>query len=67
MIDALFEFVQFIKDFVLSLIDGLMTFGESLWQIYEVNASAAIWMPGYLVSVMMMAMVLIIVLRLIGR
>lgn len=67
MIDALFDFVTMIKDFVMSLIDGLGTLLNALFFVVGIVPGAARWMPGFLFSFVSVAVTLIIVLRIIGR
>lgn len=67
MIDGLKEFVVMIKDFILSLINGLATLVESLAHISGISSQAAWWMPSALFSVMILSLTIIIVLRVIGR
>lgn len=67
MIDALYNFVVMIKDFVMSLIDGLSTLLNSLFFVIGIVPGSARWMPGYLFSFVTVAVTLLIVLRIIGR
>lgn len=67
MIDGLKEFVVMIKDFILSLINGLATLVEALAHISGISSQASWWMPSALFSVMILALTLIIVLRIVGR
>lgn len=67
MIDALKEFVVMIKDFLLSLINGLAALVEALAHISGISSQASWWMPSALFSVMILSLTIIIVLRIIGR
>lgn len=67
MIDGLKEFVVMIKDFILSLINGLATLVEAFAHISGISSQASWWMPSALFSVMILALTLIIVLRIVGR
>lgn len=67
MIDGLKEFVVMIKDFLLSLINGLGTLVNSLAHISGIATQASWWMPSALFSMMILSLTIIIVLRVIGR
>lgn len=67
MLDGLFEFITLIKDFIMSLINGLFTMIESLAYVVEVSAESIIWMPSFMFSIMSCTLVLIVVFRIVGR
>lgn len=67
MLDALFEFLVMIKDFVMSIIDGMATLLQSLYFLTSVPVTAVVWMPEFLFSLCMVSMTLLVVLRIVGR
>lgn len=67
MIDALFDIVTLIKDFIISIVDGLSLLIRSLSFIVQQSNLAAVWMPSYVFTVMTVCLLLIVVLRVIGR
>lgn len=67
MIDALFDFVVMIKDFVMSFIDGMTTLSDSLLAIVSMFFDLGRWMPAYLVGIILVTGPLLIMLRVIGR
>lgn len=67
MIDALFDFVVMIKDFVLSMIDGMATYISSLGFVVGLVGTGTSWMPVYLGQIAVVSVGLIFVLRIIGR
>lgn len=67
MIDALYNFVVMIKDFVMSLISGLGTLLNALFFVIGIVPGSARWMPSFMFSFVTVAVTLIIVLRIIGR
>lgn len=67
MLDGLLEFITMVKDFLLSILNGLKVFVESLLFIMNLNATSLSWLPTAVVSVMGVSLVLIVVLRVVGR
>lgn len=67
MIDGLLDFIVMIKDFILSLINGLAILIQSLTFVLGINVSAGVWMPTLMVNIMGCSLILIIVLRIVGR
>ena len=64
---GLFEFLEMIKDFVLSLIDGMFQIVSTLGSISQLAGQSAWWMPSAIFSVFIVSVTLIIVLRIVGR
>lgn len=67
MLDGFLDFITMIKDFLLSIINGLRVFVESLLFVVNLNATSLSWLPTAVVSVMAVSLVLIVVLRVVGR
>lgn len=67
MLDGFLDFITMIKDFLLSLINGLKVLVESLLFIVNLNATSFSWLPTAVVSVMAVSLFLIAVLRVVGR
>lgn len=67
MIDALLDFVTMIKDYLMSLLDGLWSLVESLAFISDTASEASVWMPSFMFGILVLDVALIIVLRVIGR
>ena len=67
MIDGFLDFITMIKDFLLSIINGLKVFVESLLFVVNLNATSFSWLPSAVVSFMFVSLTLIVVLRVVGR
>ncbi len=67
MIDALYDFVVLIKDFVISLVRGTSVLVQSLSFLVQNINLASVWMPSYVFLIMSVCVLLIVVLRVIGR
>lgn len=65
--DGLFEFFDMIKDFVMSLINGLAQVVTTLASISTLAGQASWWMPSAVFTVFIVAVTLIVVLRIVGR
>lgn len=65
--DGLLEFLEMIKDFVLSLIDGMFQIVRGLGAVGQLAGQAAWWMPSSIFAVLGISVALIIVLRIVGR
>ena len=67
MIDALYDFVVLIKDFVISLVRGTSVLVQTLsFVVQNINLSS-VWMPSYVFLILSVCVLLIVVLRVIGR
>lgn len=67
-LDALYEFIVLIKDFVISILEGLYVLVQTLGFIVSGAGQGYMsWMPSAISAVMTVALILIIVLRVIGR
>ena len=64
---GLLDFLEMIKDFVLSLIDGMFQIVNTLGSISQYAAQSAWWMPSAVFTVFLVSVTLIIVLRIVGR
>ena len=67
MIDALYDIVVLIKDFIISIVRGLGVLVQSLSFVAQNFNAAGLWMPSYIFLIMSVCLLLIIVLRVIGR
>lgn len=67
MIDALYDIVVLIKDFIVSIVRGLGVLVQSLSFVAQNFNLASVWMPSYIFLIMSVCLLLIIVLRVIGR
>lgn len=65
--DGLMEFLEMIKDFVLSLIDGMFQLVRGLGAIGQLTGQSAWWMPSSIFAVFGVSVALIVVLRIVGR
>lgn len=65
--DALFDFVVLIKDFIISLIAGLEILLSAFRYILTVQGTSLAWMPSFVSAVIPVALILIVVLRIVGR
>ncbi len=65
--DGLMEFFDMIKDFVMSLINGLAQVVTTLASISSLAGQASWWMPSSVFTVFIVAVTLIVVLRIVGR
>ena len=66
-IDGLKEFVSSVWDFLYSIITGLKLLVETLSSIPTLTATMVIWFPSAAFTVLSLAVILIIVLRVVGR
>lgn len=66
MIDGLVNFIDLIKEFVLSIVDGLKTLIDALHFVFEVSHNF-VWMPNFVATVIGLSVTIIIVLRIVGR
>lgn len=64
---GLMDFLEMIKDFILSLIDGLSQVVRTLASIGSLAGQASWWMPSSVFTVFLVSVTLIIVLRIVGR
>lgn len=67
MLDGFFDFITMIKDFLLSIINGLKVFVDALLFIMNLNATSFTWLPAAVASFMAVSLTLIVVLRVVGR
>lgn len=65
MIDALFDIVKMIGDFLSSIISGLKALVEALFVIQGINQTASIWMPSFVFGIFSIGVILMIVLRIV--
>lgn len=66
MIEGLTEFITLIKDFLVGLVQGLLTLVQSLIFVFDISTDIT-WMPAFMYSVMSLCLVIVIVLRIVGR
>ena len=66
-LDGLTEFIEMIKDFVLSIINGLSALVSALIATVNLTGTFALWMPTVVASYIVIAAVMISILRIIGR
>ena len=66
-IDGLKEFVSSVWDFLYSIISGLKVLVETLSSIPMLTSTMVIWFPSAAFTVLSLAVILIIVLRVVGR
>lgn len=66
-LDGLTEFIEMIKDFVLSIINGLSALVSALIATNNLVGTFALWMPTVVASYIVIAAVMISILRIIGR
>lgn len=67
MIDALYDFVIMLKDTVISVIEGLSVLVQSLGFVINYASTGMSWMPSYISLIISSALILIVVLRIVGR
>lgn len=67
IIDALYDFVILLKDQVISIIEGLFVLVQSLGYILTYASQGFVWMPTFISTIIPSAVILIIVLRIVGR
>lgn len=66
MVEGLRSFLILLKDFILGIVEGLWTLVNSLKFVFEISTDIT-WMPAFMYSVMTLCLVIIIVLRVVGR
>ena len=66
MAEGLRSFLILLKDFILGIVEGLWTLVNSLKFVFEISTDIT-WMPTFMYSVMSLCLVIIIVLRVVGR
>lgn len=66
MLEGLTEFITLIKDFLVGLVQGLLTLVQSLIFVFNISMDIT-WMPAFMYSVMSLCLVIVIVLRIVGR
>lgn len=66
MLEGLQSFLILLKDFILGIVEGLWTLVNSLKFVFEISTDIT-WMPAFMYSVMTLCLVIIIVLRVVGR
>lgn len=66
MIEGLTEFITLIKDFIIGIVEGLITLVQSLIFVFNISTNIT-WMPVYMYSIMTLCLVIVIVLRIVGR
>ena len=67
ILDGLKELVQIIGDYLYSFVHGMTALIGSLGAVFKLSADGAWWMPSAVFTVMSLALVLIFVLRILGR
>lgn len=67
MIDALKDFITIIKDWLMSIIDGMLTLVESFTFINTAAQGASVWMPSFLFGILLLNVTVVIILRVVGR
>lgn len=67
MLGAFKDIVTMLKDFIMSIINGLSILITSLASVKQLTDLAAAWMPSLVFTVMIVGVALIVVLRVIGR
>lgn len=63
------DIIKMIGDYIAGILEGMLTLLESFAFILGIGNSATIftWMPSIVVSVMSLSLVLVVVLRVVGR
>ena len=64
-----YDIIKIIGDYISGIIEGMLTLIESLAFIVGIGSSATIfvWLPSAVVSVMSLSLIIVVVLRVIGR
>lgn len=65
--NALFDFFELIKNTVISLIEGLVVFFDSLSVLSSATTNLEVWMPGALIPIVSLCFFMAIFLRVVGR
>lgn len=66
MLEGLTEFITLVKDFLIGIVKGLTTLVQSLAFVFDISTDIT-WMPAFMYSVMTLCLVIVIVLRIVGR
>ena len=66
MLEGLTEFITLIKDFLIGIVQGMITLVQSLIFVFDISMDIT-WMPAFMYSVMSLCLVIVIVLRIVGR
>lgn len=66
-LEGLKEFMDMIKDYIMSLIDGLAALVSALGSISSLSSGLGQWMPTTVFTFISLSVILIIILRIIGR
>lgn len=66
-IEGFFDFISMIKDFLLSLVDGLLSFFETILVIFNLSSASINFLPTTVFAFLGVACTLIILLRVVGR
>lgn len=66
MLEGLTEFITLIKDFLIGIVQGMITLVQSLIFVFRISMDIT-WMPMFMYSVMTLCLVIVIVLRIVGR
>lgn len=66
---ALWEIIKMIGDYIAGILGGMLTLIESFAFILGIGSSPVsfVWLPSAVVTVMSMSLVMIVILRVIGR
>lgn len=66
MLEGLTEFITLIKDYLVGVVEGLITLVQSLVFVFDISHDVT-WMPVYMHAVMSLCLAIVIVLRIVGR
>lgn len=66
MLEGFVEIITLIKDFLIGIVEGLTTLVKSLIFVFDISMDIT-WMPAFMYSVMSLCLVIVIVLRIVGR
>ena len=66
MLEGFVEIITLIKDFLIGIVEGLTTLVKSLIFVFDISTNIT-WMPAFMYSVMSLCLVIVIVLRIVGR
>lgn len=66
-LDGLWDFLKMIGDFLMSTIEGLVSVFRAFLLISNLSGRAASWMPGAIFSIFSVSVLLIVMLRVVGR
>lgn len=65
--NALFDFFDIIKESVISFFEGLFTLATALSDVLQSATFVGLWMPSGIAMIVSVGVVLVIILRLVGR